>query len=74
MSQFGDLYSQYYDLLYSDKDYTSEVDYVDGLIRTNARNSKTLLDLGFCGEFLTFDAICGSLWPKDRCYGDKQEF
>jgi hypothetical protein len=29
MSQFGDLYSQYYDLLYRDKDYAGEVEYVD---------------------------------------------
>ena len=25
MKNFGSLYSQYYDLLYSDKDYTSEI-------------------------------------------------
>ncbi len=27
MSQFGHLYSQYYDLLYQDKDYIGEVEY-----------------------------------------------
>ena len=32
MNQFADLYSQYYDLLYQDKDYAAEVDYVDDLI------------------------------------------
>ena len=35
MDQFGDIYSQYYDLLYSDKDYDAEVDYIDTLIRKN---------------------------------------
>ncbi len=48
MNQFGDLYSQYYDLLYSDKDYVKEVEYVDKLIRSNTRNAQTLLDMG-CG-------------------------
>lgn len=48
MSQFGDLYSQYYDLLYRDKDYAGEVDYVESLIKNNTHNTKTILDLG-CG-------------------------
>ncbi|MFA6189488.1 MAG: class I SAM-dependent methyltransferase [Sulfuricurvum sp.] len=48
MNQFGDLYSQYYDLLYSDKDYQSEVEYVDGLIKANNPTAITLLDMG-CG-------------------------
>lgn len=48
MTQFGDLYSQYYDLLYQDKDYLSEVAYVDDLIKTYQSNAKTLLDMG-CG-------------------------
>jgi SAM-dependent methyltransferase len=48
MSQFGDLYSQYYDLLYSDKDYTGEVEYIDKLIKENSINTKTILDMG-CG-------------------------
>ena len=32
MEHFGDIYSQYYDLLYQDKDYAREVNYVDNLI------------------------------------------
>ena len=49
MNQFGGIYSQYYDLLYEDKDYKNEVDYVskrlghDGVLK-----NLTLLDLG-CG-------------------------
>lgn len=48
MNQFGDLYSQYYELLYHDKDYAGEADYVDKLIRQNLDRPKTLLNLG-CG-------------------------
>ncbi len=48
MNQFGNLYSQYYDLLYSDKDYIGEVDYIDNLIKLHNKNVKTLLDMG-CG-------------------------
>ncbi|HET6224887.1 MAG TPA: class I SAM-dependent methyltransferase [Bacteroidia bacterium] len=47
MSTFEE-YSNYYDLLYQDKNYNEEVDYVDGLIKRNKPNAKTLLDLG-CG-------------------------
>ena len=35
MSQFGNIYSQYYDLIYKDKNYSGEVDYVIKLIREN---------------------------------------
>ena len=48
MNQFGDLYSQYYDLLYQDKDYFAEADYIDSLIKGHSQNVKTILDLG-CG-------------------------
>ncbi|MFA5276470.1 MAG: methyltransferase domain-containing protein [Candidatus Omnitrophota bacterium] len=42
-------YARYYDLLYRDKDYKEEVDYVDRLItRYSGRQNKTLLDIG-CG-------------------------
>lgn len=42
-------YSKYYDLLYRDKDYRSEVDYVDNLIKKySTREVKNLLDIG-CG-------------------------
>ncbi|MEK0445167.1 MAG: hypothetical protein RLZZ399_488 [Verrucomicrobiota bacterium] len=41
-------YSQYYDLLYRDKDYESEVAYVDSLLRRYEIPGKDLLELG-CG-------------------------
>jgi len=41
-------YAEYYDLLYSTKDYESEVNYVDGLIKKYSLSAKTILDLG-CG-------------------------
>lgn len=57
MSQFGDLYSQYYDLLYSDKDYVGEAEYIDGLIRLNSSNTKTILDMG-CGTGKHAELLC----------------
>lgn len=48
MNQFGEYYSQYYDLLYSDKDYQTEVAYVDKLIKQSNPKAKTILELG-CG-------------------------
>ncbi len=48
MSQFGDLYSKYYDLLYQDKDYNAEVDYIIQLIQKYPNKIETILDLG-CG-------------------------
>ncbi|HAR62074.1 MAG: SAM-dependent methyltransferase [Candidatus Margulisiibacteriota bacterium] len=47
MSVFAD-YSSYYDLLYKDKDYKGEIDYIDMLIRKYNPRAKTILDLG-CG-------------------------
>ena len=42
-------YSRYYDLLYHDKDYVSEVDYIQSLISSNFSTEKcSLLELG-CG-------------------------
>lgn len=41
-------YANYYDLLYKDKDYEAEVDYVAGLIDRYAPKSKSILELG-CG-------------------------
>ena len=57
MTQFGDLYSQYYDLIYKDKDYKAEVDYVDNLIRQNIENVKTILDMG-CGTGKHAEMLC----------------
>jgi SAM-dependent methyltransferase len=48
MSVFKE-YSHYYNLLYKDKDYIGEVDYIDGLIQKHALSKpQTVLNLG-CG-------------------------
>lgn len=41
-------YSQYYDLIYNDKNYQKEVDYIDKFIKKHANDANTILDLG-CG-------------------------
>ncbi|MEO9033275.1 MAG: class I SAM-dependent methyltransferase [Ginsengibacter sp.] len=43
---FNNNYSRYYDLLYKDKDYKAEADYVIQLIRTLYTNAKDILELG----------------------------
>ncbi|PKL18930.1 MAG: SAM-dependent methyltransferase [Spirochaetae bacterium HGW-Spirochaetae-5] len=49
MSVFGKNYSAYYDLLYKDKDYKVEVDYINEIItKYSKRSCKTILDIG-CG-------------------------
>ena len=57
MNQFGSLYSQYYDLLYSDKDYIGEVEYVNSLIKENSENTQTILDMG-CGTGKHASLLC----------------
>lgn len=47
MAVFED-YSAYYDLLYSDKDYASEAEYIHRLIQSASPGAKTILNLG-CG-------------------------
>ncbi len=47
MSVFGD-YSLYYDLLYKDKDYEAESDYISGLIKRFKPYAESILELG-CG-------------------------
>ena len=47
MSVFGS-YAQYYDLLYQDKDYDSEANFIHKLIQDYAINTKSILELG-CG-------------------------
>ena len=46
-----DAYSEYYDLLYNDKNYAAEVDYINSLIQQYANNTNTILELG-CGTGL----------------------
>jgi len=46
MSKNFKLYSQYYDLLYQDKNYRAEVDYVDQLIHQYRPKSTSILELG----------------------------
>ena len=49
MSIFGKNYSVYYDLLYKDKDYKGEVDYINEIIRKySRRDCNSVLDIG-CG-------------------------
>ena len=43
-----EIYSNYYDLLNSKKNYLNEVNYIDKLIRSYDRQAKSILDLG-CG-------------------------
>ena len=57
MKQFGDLYSKYYDLLYEDKNYFDEVEYIDFLIKKNCQSAKTLLDMG-CGTGKHAELLC----------------
>jgi SAM-dependent methyltransferase len=47
MTSFVD-YAQYYDLIYTDKDYQAEANFVDSLIQRYAEGAKSILDLG-CG-------------------------
>ncbi len=41
-------YAEYYDLLYKDKDYKAEADYIDGIIKEQNPHASSVLDLG-CG-------------------------
>jgi SAM-dependent methyltransferase len=47
MTVFGN-YARYYDLLYHDKDYIGETQFIHKLIQTKAPNAATILELG-CG-------------------------
>lgn len=51
MSQVFNYYSEYYDLLYQDKNYNAEVEYLVKLIRQHSPKAKTILELG-CGTGL----------------------
>lgn len=58
MSVFNE-YARYYDLLYHDKDYAGESDYINRLIQSHCPTARTLLNLG-----------CGS-GRHDRCLAEK---
>jgi SAM-dependent methyltransferase len=49
MSVFGEDYSEYYDLLYADKDYAAEVAFVRDIIQRHKPDVRSILDLG-CGS------------------------
>ena len=57
MTQFGELYSRYYDLIYQNKDYFSEVEYIESLIKKDSIEIKTILDLG-CGTGRHDELLC----------------
>lgn len=57
MNQFGDLYSQYYDLLYQDKNYQAEVNYIVSLIQKHLLKANSILDLG-CGTGKHAELFC----------------
>jgi SAM-dependent methyltransferase len=48
MSRVFDTYARYYDLLYRDKDYAAESEYVAAHIRKQSEHAKRILELG-CG-------------------------
>lgn len=48
MSKVFDSYAKYYDLLYCDKDYVAEAEYVAKFVRQHALNAQRVLELG-CG-------------------------
>lgn len=48
MSVFNE-YARYYDLLYRDKDYKGEAEYVHGLIQSHSPGARSILNLG-CGS------------------------
>lgn len=57
MSHFGELYSDYYDLLYKDKNYHQEADYIDRLVQKFHPDATSLLDLG-CGTGRHAELFC----------------
>ncbi len=52
-----EFYSQYYDLLYRDKDYRAESDYVISLLKKYSPDSHSLLELG-CGTGKHAEYLC----------------
>ncbi len=56
MSKVFDAYAAYYDLLYRDKDYAAEIDYIHSLIQDHAPNAQQILELG-CGTGAHAEAL-----------------
>lgn len=56
MSGVFDAYARYYDLLYSDKDYSAEAEYVAARIRKYAPRARSVLELG-CGTGAHAEAL-----------------
>ena len=48
MTEIFNAYAEYYDLLYSNKDYSSEAQYIDSLIKKTSSKANSILELG-CG-------------------------
>ena len=46
MNDNFNLYAQYYDLLYAQKQYKAEIEYVDGLLKKLVPNAKSILEFG----------------------------
>lgn len=60
MSQVFDAYARYYDLLYRDKDYVAEAEYVAAHIRKHAPGASRILELGSgTGKHAALLAECG---------------
>ena len=71
MTQFKD-YAQFYDLLYKDKDYEAEVNFViQGLKKYTHQNVKSILSLG-CGT-CTHDILLAKLGYRLTCIDKSAE-
>lgn len=46
MDVFNEVYSRCYDLLYADKDYSKEADYVDKVIKKYYPSARSILEYG----------------------------
>ncbi len=57
MIQFSDIYSQYYDLIYKDKQYKAEAEYINSLILEHKKDTKEILELG-CGTGRYTELFC----------------
>ncbi|MEI2709169.1 MAG: hypothetical protein V9E96_09175 [Chitinophagaceae bacterium] len=63
-------YSRYYDLLYKDKNYTSEANYVVQLIKANHNTATQILRVRLwyrqpCSNFMQRKVQC--YWVREKC-------